>query len=163
MSERRTPEQTRRLVPDGTADVVSQCRDFTRRALTEWRWLPGAGRGSGRADESADDALLLVSELVANACMHAGGPTSLLLRSTAEGLRIEVTDGSPVVPTVRFPFDPARPGGLGLLIVGQLARGWGSKPLGGGKCVWAEVDAPPALRQGGGALSRWLGRLPHRV
>lgn len=168
MSERRSPEQTRRLVLHGTTDVVSQCRDFTRRALTEWQWLPGAGSGSDREDgtaETADDVLLLVSEVVANACMHAGGPNSLLLRRTPEGLRIEVTDGSPVAPAARFPTDPARPGGHGLLIVERLARGWGSEPVDGGKRVWVDVDAPPALRQGqgGGTLSRWLGRSPREA
>ncbi|MFF1408540.1 ATP-binding protein [Streptomyces sp. NPDC058289] len=75
--------------------------------------------------------------------MHAGGPTSLLLRHTAEGLRIEVTDANPVPPTVRHPADPARPGGHGLVIVERLARKWGSEPVEGGKCVWVELDAPP--------------------
>lgn len=145
MSEHRSPEQTRRLVLHGTTDVVSRCRDFTRAALTEWRWLPEPEnrRDHGLRDETADDALLLVSEVVANACMHAGGPSSLLLRRTTEGLRIEVTDASPVAPAVRHPSDPARPGGHGLVIVERLARKWGSEPVGGGKCVWVELDAPP--------------------
>ncbi|MBT2448653.1 ATP-binding protein [Streptomyces sp. ISL-43] len=161
MSERRQPERTRRLVLHDTTDAVSQCRDFTRRALTEWQWLPGAGSGSGGAYETADDALLLVSEVVANACMHAGGPSSLLLRCTGDRLRIEVTDASPVAPTVRHPSDPARPGGHGLLIVERLAREWGSEPVDGGKCVWVELDAPPVLRQGDGTLSGWRDGFPH--
>ncbi|MFE4258350.1 ATP-binding protein [Streptomyces sp. NPDC056883] len=151
MSEHRPPEQTRRLVLHGSTNAVSRCREFTRAALTEWRWLPEAEsrREYGLRDETADDALLLVSEVVANACMHAGGPSSLLLRRTAEGLRIEVTDASPVAPAVRQPSDPARPGGHGLVIVDRLARKWGSEPVGGGKCVWVELDAPqyvPAVR-----------------
>ncbi|AWZ08335.1 MULTISPECIES: ATP-binding protein [unclassified Streptomyces] len=158
MTERRPPERTRRLVLHDTADVVTRCRDFTRRALAEWQWLPEAGSGNGRvagngtvrgrADEAAEDALLMVSEVVANARMHAGGPTSLLLRRTDRGLRIEVTDGSPVTPAVRLPPDPTRPGGHGLLIVERLARAWGSEPVDGGKCVWLELDAPPARRPG---------------
>ncbi|MFF0474921.1 ATP-binding protein [Streptomyces sp. NPDC004284] len=162
MSERRSPEWTRRLVLHGTTDVVSKCRDFTRLALTEWQWpsASAAGSGSDRADETTDDVLLLVSEVVANACMHAGGPKSLLLRCTAERLRIEVTDGSPVPPVVRSPSDPAVPGGHGLLIVERLAREWGSEQVDGGKCVWVEVDAPSALRRGGGTFPRWRGRSP---
>lgn len=160
MSGRRSPEWTRRLVLHGTADVVSQCRDFTRLALTEWQWLPAAGSGSGHTDETADDVLLLVSEVVANACLHAGGPRSLLLRCTADRLRIEVTDGSPAPPAVRPSADPAVPGGHGLLIVERLAREWGSERVGGGKCVWVEVDTPPALRRGGWLVSRWLDRFP---
>lgn len=153
MSERRSPEWIRRLVVRGTTDVVGQCRDFTRRALTEWQWMPeagsGKGGGTGGDDETADtvdDVLLLVSEVVANACLHAGGPSSLLLRCAAGRLRIEVTDASPVVPALRVPADPARPGGHGMLIVQRLARDWGSEPVDGGKCVWLEVAAPPALR-----------------
>ncbi|WP_371614335.1 ATP-binding protein [Streptomyces sp. NBC_00454] len=162
MSEHRSPEQTRRLVLHDTTDAVSRCRDFTRRALAEWQWLPesGSGHGHGCGDEAADDALLLVSEVVANACMHAGGPSSLLLRCTAERLRIEVTDASPVAPIVRHPSDPARPGGHGLLIVERLAREWGTEPVDGGKCVWVEVDAPPSIRQGGGTFTPWLDRTP---
>nr|WSX53639.1 ATP-binding protein [Streptomyces sp. NBC_00974] len=157
MSERRAPEQTRRMLLHDTADVVSQCRAFTRQALIDWEWLPRADRGSGPEDDTADsalpaeDALLLVSEVVANACMHAGGPTSLVLRCSRERLRIEVTDASTDAPAVRAHADPGLPGGHGLLIVERLARQWGSEPLDGGKCVWVEVDAPPDLadRQGG--------------
>ncbi|MCJ0869763.1 ATP-binding protein [Streptomyces sp. AP-93] len=176
MSERRSPEWTRRLLLHGTTDVVGRCRDFTRRALTEWQWLPEAGNGSGsglaygngggnsgehETAEAADDVLLLVSEVVANACMHAGGPNSLLLRYTAERLRIEVTDPSPVVPVYRFPTDPARPGGHGLLIVKRLALAWGADRVDGGKCVWVEVATPPALRENGEAPSRQPGWSTH--
>lgn len=170
MSEHRPPERTRRLVLHDTVDVVSRCRDFTRRALTEWQWLPEAGgangneRGNGadREDDAADDALLMVSEVVANACMHAGGPTSLLLRCTDERLRIEVTDGTPVAPVVSHASDPARPGGHGLLILERLAREWGSEPVDGGKCVWVEIDAPAALRRvQAGVASPWLDGFPH--
>ncbi|MFD6892814.1 ATP-binding protein [Streptomyces sp. NPDC059957] len=163
MSERRSPERTRRLLLHGTTDVVGRCRDFTRRALTDWQWLPEAGSGSAGDEEtaeSADDVLLLVSEVVANACMHAGGPNSLLLHLTAERLRIEVTDASPVVPVYRFPADPARPGGHGLLIVKRLARAWGADPVDGGKCVWVEVATPPPLRESGETPSRQPGRSP---
>ncbi|CAM5303150.1 ATPase [Streptomyces avidinii] len=175
MSERRSPEQTRRLALLDTTDVVSRCRDFTRRALTTWQWLPRADSGDGREDASADgavpaeDALLLVSEMVANACMHAGGPTSLLLRCTPERLRIEVTDRSPVQPVARPRADPSLPGGHGLLIVERLARQWGSEPVAGdGKCVWVEIDAPPDLAPpdrayrhlGGGTVAQGLDGFP---
>ncbi|MCX5409333.1 ATP-binding protein [Streptomyces sp. NBC_00335] len=171
MSERRSPEWTRRLLLHGTTDLVGRCRDFTRRALTEWQWLPetGSGNRSGNGGEdeggdetaeAADDVLLLVSEVVANACMHAGGPSSMLLHCTAERLRIEVTDSSPVLPAYRFPTDPARPGGHGLLIVKRLARAWGADPVDGGKCVWVEVATPPALREHGAPPREPHGRTP---
>ncbi|MFB6617553.1 ATP-binding protein [Streptomyces sp. NPDC085524] len=153
MSERRAPERSRRLLLHDTTDVVSRCRDFTRQALAEWNWPPGVrhgdGPGAGSAeegsagDETAEDVLLLVSEVAANACMHAGGVRSLLLRCTVERLRIEVTDASPVTPVAKARPDPGLPGGHGLLIVERLARAWGSEPVDGGKCVWVEVEAPP--------------------
>lgn len=95
------PEQTRRLVLGGPVPgVVTRCRDFTRRALTEWRWLPSDGSPAAveAVEEAAEDVLLMVSELVTNACMHAGGPGALVLRHTADGLRMEVSDGSPEHP-----------------------------------------------------------------
>lgn len=152
MDQRGSSEWTRRLLVGGATDAVGRCRAFTRRALTEWQWLPegGIAYGNGVGDEiaeTANDVLLLVSEVVANACMHTAGPISLLLRRTPERLRIEVTDPSPVVPVYRVPGDPARPGGHGLLIVKRLALAWGADPVGGGKCVWVEVATPPALRK----------------
>ncbi|MFE1551903.1 ATP-binding protein [Streptomyces sp. NPDC058718] len=142
MSESRSPERSRVYVP-GTEDenVVARCRDFTRQALAEWEWpLPGAGDDG--VDPDAEDVLLLVSELVANARLHGEGLRSLRLRLTGDGLRIEVTDRSPVLPALQRPTDPTRPGGHGLLIVDRLARRWGAEPLDGGKRVWLEVSAP---------------------
>lgn len=130
-------EQTRRLVLGGaTAGVVSRCRDFTRKALADWAWPGGA--------ESAEDVLLLVSEVVTNACLHAGGPRELVLRHNAERLRIEVSDDSPEVPRRRLPGDRSLPGGHGLIVVERLVRNWGAQPFADGqpgKTVWLEIPA----------------------
>ncbi|MER5767898.1 ATP-binding protein [Streptomyces sp. NPDC001985] len=129
--------QTRRLGLFGAAGVVGRCRDFTERALEDWGWTPAPGVRDERA-ERVEDVLLLVSELVTNACLHAGGPTQLVLRHTPDALRIEVADLSPEPPRPR-PRDVARPGGHGLIVLDRLARGWGSEPAGEGKVVWVEV------------------------
>ncbi|MFI9209799.1 ATP-binding protein [Streptomyces sp. NPDC053253] len=148
MSERCSPERSRVYVPGaGDENVVARCRDFTRRALAEWEWPP-PGAGDDGLDPDAEDVLLLVSELVANARLHGEGLRSLVLRRTGDGLRIEVTDRSPVLPALRRPSDPTRPGGLGLLIVDRLARRWGAEPLDGGKRVWLEVSAPSRRARG---------------
>ncbi|MFD9080048.1 ATP-binding protein [Streptomyces erythrochromogenes] len=134
--EPRSPDpDRRRLLLTGMTDVVTRCRDFTRDALIDWKWMPGAR-------DDSEDVLLLVSEVVANACLHAGGPRTLLLECTDDLLRVEVTDSNPVAPTPRSRPDPARPGGYGLLIVERIARRWGTVPLADGKCVWAEIDSP---------------------
>ncbi|MET9695348.1 ATP-binding protein [Streptomyces sp. NPDC006529] len=149
------PEQTRRLVLGGpVAGVVTRCRDFTRHALTEWRWLapdadaePGGGAGTkpgAEVEEAAEDVLLMVSELVTNACLHAGGPAGLVLRHSADGLRMEVSDGSPEHPRRRSPGNPSVPGGHGLVVLQRLSREWGweRNEVVGGKTVWAEVASP---------------------
>ncbi|MFD3873324.1 ATP-binding protein [Streptomyces sp. NPDC058623] len=130
------------LVLDGLADPVSRSRDFAHRALTAWHWLP-TERPAVR--DAAEDVLLLVSEVVANACLHGGGPGALVLDCTDERLRIEVTDANPRPPVVApaASADPGRPGGHGLLIVDRLTRSWGSRPGASGKCVWLEVPCPP--------------------
>ncbi|MEV7441765.1 ATP-binding protein [Streptomyces sp. NPDC091204] len=142
MDEGRAPELTRLLVLHEAANAVTRCRDFTRRALADWRWPPGPAEEGTPGAEITDDVLLLVSEVVANACLHAGGPTSLALRCTSERLRIEVTDASPAAPRATHGSDPSRPGGHGLLIVERLGRDWGWSPVGGnGKCVWVEIGS----------------------
>ncbi|MGW7053176.1 ATP-binding protein [Streptomyces sp. NPDC054887] len=135
--------QIRRLTLCGTEDVVGRCRDFTRAALADWRWTPAADE----EDQAVvDDVLLLVSEVVTNACLHAGGPREFVLHCTADRLRIEVTDGSPAHPRPR-PSRVGVPGGHGLTVLRRLARSWGSQPRGDGKTVWVEVTPPRGHRQ----------------
>ncbi|MGW7062458.1 ATP-binding protein [Streptomyces sp. NPDC054904] len=141
MEQRAPRDRNWLLVLDGLPDPVSRSRDFARRALTAWHWLPTERQA---VRDAADDVLLLVSEVVANACLHGGGPGALVLDCTDERLRIEVTDANPHPPVsaATGSADPRRPGGHGLLIVERLARSWGSRPGASGKCVWLEVPCP---------------------
>ncbi|GHF38363.1 ATPase [Kitasatospora xanthocidica] len=133
-------DRTRRLVLAGSEGAVQRSRDFSRRALASWDWLPAF---TGERSAVTDDVLLMVSELVTNACMHApGGPRELRLSWNGVRLRVEVTDASPVPPRLRPFTDPGRPGGHGLRVVDRLARAWGSLPEGEGKLVWLEVPSP---------------------
>ncbi|MBT2510404.1 ATP-binding protein [Streptomyces sp. ISL-98] len=137
--------QTRRLVLHGARGAVSRCRNFSREALSDWQWTPAEDEAG---QEVVDDVLLLVSEVVTNACLHADGPKELALTFAGDRLRIEVTDGSPVPPHPR-PSGVGVPGGHGLIVVQRLALRWGSVPREGGKTVWLEVAAPPRLHRRG--------------
>ncbi|MFJ9519839.1 ATP-binding protein [Kitasatospora sp. NPDC101801] len=129
--------QRRRLVLKGMRRQVAAGRDFGRQALLDWYAVTG---GDGQEDTPADDVLLLISELLANAVMHAGGAHHILLHGTAETLRVEVADGDPAMPRPRA-YQPGTPGGHGLHIVGRLADRWGVDLLADGKAVWLEVRA----------------------
>ncbi|WP_308368826.1 ATP-binding protein [Streptomyces sp. ISL-36] len=137
----RTPQegQIRRLVLHGTKGMVTRCRDFTAQALADWGWIPAE---DDEAQERVDDVLLLVSEVVTNACLHAGGPEELVLRHRDGHLRVEVSDPNPEQPRRRQPRAASMPGGHGLMVLDRLAGGWGSEPRHGGKVVWLEISRP---------------------
>jgi anti-sigma regulatory factor (Ser/Thr protein kinase) len=117
-------------------------REFAEQMLSRWDYR-------GRRD----DVVLAVSELVANALVHAHSAPILRLRAIPgsggqppAGIRIEVSDDSPVLPAVRG-SGPA--GGLGLKLVERMSAGWGAITRDGGKVVWcellAELDRAPVL------------------
>lgn len=81
--------QVRRLSFDGASGVVPLARDFARQALYAWGWLPAATADQRAA---AEDVLLVVSELVTNACLHAEGPDELWIALDNKVIRIEVSD-----------------------------------------------------------------------
>jgi anti-sigma regulatory factor (Ser/Thr protein kinase) len=110
-------------------EAVADARRFTGAYLSQW--------GLHGVQESA---ILLVSELVTNALLHAGGPARLELRPKADRVRICVSDDAPVEPTPQHPDDESDHG-RGLMLVDMLAREWGVVPAGLGKTVWAEVAA----------------------
>jgi anti-sigma regulatory factor (Ser/Thr protein kinase) len=90
--------------------------------------------------------LLLVSELVTNSVRHAGlradEPIRLRARADADCAYVEVCDTgrSGTVPNQREPtFDALEPGGLGLMLVDQMADRWGVRCGDGRTCVWFEL------------------------
>jgi anti-sigma regulatory factor (Ser/Thr protein kinase) len=133
--------QVSRLTLADASGVVPLARDFTRQALHEWGWLP-ASSADRRA--SAEDILLVVSELVTNACLHGGGPQELRLHRAPKLLRMEVTDGGGGDPEPRTPHRAGRPGGHGMFIVQRLCLDWGvvREERSPGKTVWAELAWP---------------------
>ncbi|MDQ4070984.1 MAG: PAS domain S-box protein [Actinomycetota bacterium] len=102
------------------------------------RLVAEAVTGSGHA-ELADGATLLVSEVVTNAVLHAGSELRLRCRPTRFGVRVEVSDRSPLIPSVRH-YEPEATTGRGLALVSALATSWGVDRDGDGKTVWFELD-----------------------
>jgi len=91
-------------------------------------------------DHLAFAATMLVSELVANAVLHTGTPIEVVISPEPDGVRIEVHDGSPLLP-IRKHYSTMSGTGRGLLLVERMAAEWGSERKNdGGKMVWFELD-----------------------
>jgi serine phosphatase RsbU (regulator of sigma subunit)/anti-sigma regulatory factor (Ser/Thr protein kinase) len=96
-----------------------------------------------RADpERVDILVLLCSELVTNAVLHAAGPSQMRLRVRDGRVRLEVHDPSSQVPVPRAQ-DLSATSGRGMLLVDALADSWGVEVGDGlpdeGKTVWVEL------------------------
>jgi anti-sigma regulatory factor (Ser/Thr protein kinase) len=83
-------------------------------------------------------ARLLASELVTNAVQHGLGEVVLVVARRGDGLRVEVHDGSPVLPALTE-HSSLMERGWGLRLVAALASTWGAGPRDdgqSGKLVW---------------------------
>jgi anti-sigma regulatory factor (Ser/Thr protein kinase) len=84
------------------------------------------------------DAVLLVSELVTNALLHARSAPTVEVTRDDHRFRIAVCDDSPVAPRRRqYATDAAT--GRGIALVEELSTDWGSERVGDGKRVWFEL------------------------
>ncbi len=115
---------------------VATARSFVRDTLQGW----------GFAD-IADDAVVLTSELVTNAVVHAGTAADVLCLRTEDGVRIEVADRYPEreIPLQGAPVtmgSPDREGGRGLQLCAALATRWGVEYTPTHKQVWFQLDLP---------------------
>jgi anti-sigma regulatory factor (Ser/Thr protein kinase) len=121
-----------------TENPSAHARQLIREACGSW------------PSHRADDAELVVGELVANAVQHGNGPVAIRIVVDVNVLRVEVTDANPQHPRT---FDPPPPPveaerGRGLYIVSALADTWGSIPTEAGshpgKAVWFELHRDTA-------------------
>ncbi|MBX9365393.1 SpoIIE family protein phosphatase [Streptomyces sp. WAC04114] len=115
---------------------VASARSFVRDTLQGW----------GFAD-IVDDAVVLTSELVTNAVVHAGTSADVLCLRSDEGARIEVADRYPEreIPlqgTAINMGSPDREGGRGLQLCAALAGRWGVEYTPTHKTVWFQLDLP---------------------
>lgn len=94
--------------------------------------------GAGRPD-LVEDAALAVTELAANAVLHAHTEITVTVAVTDAGVRVVVEDGSAVLP-VPLPVGPSALSGRGLALVAAVTDRWGADPaVTGGKAVWFEL------------------------
>lgn len=96
----------------------------------------------------ADNAELLVSELVTNSVRHAGLPDEASIefsvRASAEVLMVEVADAgqgfeSIGSPRPRIVSGVAEPSGWGLFLVDRISDRWGAVQMDGETRVWFEL------------------------
>lgn len=125
--------------PATAAPSMSRAFAFSRDAPAAARhFAVDAVRRVGAGD-LADDTALVVTELAANAIVHAQSGFTVDIQPGRDTLRICVHDAGPVppgAPGARLPAAPLH----GLGAVDALARRWGVEPLGrGGKSVWVEL------------------------
>jgi PAS domain S-box-containing protein len=127
---------------------VAVARAFVRDTLHGW----------GFADV-VDDAVVLTSELVTNAVIHAGTAADVQCLRYDAAVRVEVADHYPEreVPLQnrsRQVRDNDTEGGRGLQLCAALASRWGVEYTAAGKHVWFQLDLPerPAGTRSAGPL-----------
>jgi anti-sigma regulatory factor (Ser/Thr protein kinase) len=100
-------------------------------------WIADVLSENGHSSR-ADTVCLLVSELATNSLRHAQSPFEVTVKVDGTGLVVEVMDYSRELPVKAGPRDDF--GGKGLLFMDNLADGWGSRLVPGGKIVFFTLD-----------------------
>ncbi len=150
--------------------AAAAARRFVRQILQSWdiaarTWDP---------DRVVDDAVLLTSELVTNAVVHAGTPLDVTCRLTSGELEVAVRDRHPArtLPDIPQAASTSAERGRGLLLPSVLASSWGVTYARTAKAVWFRMclardrdhegsdeaaSPPPATTAAGGANDAWAG------
>lgn len=108
-------------------EAATQARRHVRQKLVAWE-----------LDDLVDPVVLLTSEVVTNALLHAGTVITVAVRRDGQGVRVEVGDGSGVQPVQRRRSTTATTG-RGVQLLESVSDGWGSIAVGEGKLVWFRV------------------------
>jgi serine phosphatase RsbU (regulator of sigma subunit)/anti-sigma regulatory factor (Ser/Thr protein kinase) len=125
---------------DPEPSAAAAARRFVRETLLS-AGLPGD-------DDLVFDAVLLASELVTNAVVHAGTPVQLTCRISGTNIEVSVLDRHPARVIPEPPVATAvvdRPSGRGLLLPAALSASWGVTYAAAAKAVWFRLgpDAGP--------------------
>jgi hypothetical protein len=115
------------------------------------RFVAASLRRFGVSDDTIERAVLVTSELVANAFATGRPPIRIRVRSVAPGrAMVEVTHGVEDAPAderaaeaVRLQLTPAARS-----VVDSTAPRWGIRPSGEGVMAWFEIDDPHRVTTG---------------
>jgi len=123
------PVSARIALPRSPASVGT-ARRFIEARTAAWSFPEPAG----------SQLVLIGSELVTNAVLHARTELTLTLELRDGRVRISVKDRSKAPPTLRH-YQADALTGRGLGVVAALSDSWGVSAAADGKVVWAEVAA----------------------
>ena len=118
-----------RLPPEPSS--ARAARRFAAATLDGWRCDEGV----------VDTVLLLLSEVVSNAILHARTELEVWLEARSGVVRVEVVDGA-AMPIHRRPSGPDDQSGRGTGLIETLSEAWGTDRMTTGKRVWFEVSCP---------------------
>ena len=122
---------TEHLKLDPVPASVGVARRFVRDLLDGLDGLDGVD------EDALDTLLLLASELVTNAILHAHTPVELGVCVDGDRALVCVADRMPgSEPLTPRDHSRDRPGGRGLALVADLSDDWGTTTFTGGKTVW---------------------------
>ncbi|GAA1450244.1 hypothetical protein GCM10009602_46030 [Nocardiopsis tropica] len=122
-------------------ETAAAAREFVHDTLLSWG-----------VPDPFDDVILLVSELVTNAVIHARSSLDVTVRRAEGATEVMVTDSAPerAVPQAgplavdTSPSrDDERSGGLGLALASAIASSWGVSYGRNDKAVWFRIEDAP--------------------
>ena len=125
----RRPEAARIALPRSPSSVAT-ARRFIKARAAAWSF----------PERASEQLVLIGSELVTNAVLHARTELTLTLELREGRVRISVKDRSQAPATLRhYRLDALTGRGLG--VVAALSDTWGVSAAADGKVVWAELGA----------------------
>ncbi len=122
-----TGEARRTALPAG-APAAAAARALARAQLRTWD-----------REDLTDTVLLLTSEVVTNAVVHATAAPELTITRDGSGIRVQVFDDS-LTPPVQRRHSLTAATGRGVRLLADLADEWGWEVLPSGKVVWFRVS-----------------------
>lgn len=98
------------------------------------------GRAAVDAGVDVDAAMLAASEVATNVILHAETSFDVAIEVGRGRLRVELSDGSAILPAVAHLVWSDSEHGRGMRIVEAVTSRWGTDLASSGKVVWFELE-----------------------